>query len=65
MITYEYTEGRRDSVIIVRLDGKIAGRIKPVEVDGQRKWQYFPDRSKTGGEIFDTLGACQRSLETE
>jgi len=43
----------------VRLDGKIAGKIK--SVDGG--WQYFPSGSKKGGEIYTKLEDVMHSLE--
>lgn len=71
IIEYQYTEGRRDVPIAVRVDGKIVGDIKPVwdkRVDLTQKqelngWQYVPRGQKTGGKIFATLQACQDSLK--
>lgn len=62
MIEYLYTEGKigdRNTPIPVRMNGKRVGTIKPV--DGG--WQYFPINHKQGGEIFDTIGKVQKSLE--
>lgn len=48
----------------VKLDGKVIGTIRTVErlhhPDG---YQYFPKGQKTGGELFNTLGACKLSLK--
>lgn len=63
MIEYEYTEGRKDCAIRVRIDGRLTGTIKPVSVDRMRGWQYFPKGQREGGEIFLTVKECQRSLE--
>jgi hypothetical protein len=60
-IEYQYTEGRKDVPIAVRIDGKILGDIKPVEGG----WQYVPRGSKVGGDIFATISQVQRSLGNE
>jgi len=46
--------------VVVRLDGKIVGKIKYDEKT--RLWSYYPTGS-TPGEGFTTLEACQRSLQ--
>lgn len=61
MIEYEYTEGTYCAPIRVRLDSRFVGEIRPV-LNG---WRYFPKGSKDGGEVFNTVIDCQRSLETE
>lgn len=61
MIEYEYTEGRHDAPVRVRLDGKIVGTIQPV-LNG---WRYYPKGSKEGGQAYSTIGEVQRSLEDE
>ena len=59
MIEYQYTEGKWDIPIKVRIDGVIIGEIKPIK----KGWQYFPNGQKEGGDIFETLLECQKSLE--
>jgi hypothetical protein len=44
----------------VYLDKKLIGKIK--ELPNNRGYQYFPTGSKTGGEIFERLRDCKRSL---
>jgi len=61
LIEYLYTEGRNDVPIKVRLDGIISGTIKPVK----NGWQYFPKDHKKGGEIFNTVALCQKSLKDD
>jgi len=58
-IEYLYTEGKNNVPISVRLNKRICGTIKPVKGG----WQYFPLNHKKGGEIFETIGQVQRSLE--
>ena len=58
MLTYLYTEGRNDVDVKVRLDGKFIGTIKPE--DGG--WRYYPKGQSVGGDLFKTLGLCQKSL---
>jgi hypothetical protein len=59
MIEYRYTEGDRNANVLVRLDGKIVGEIRKEE----GVWRYYPKGSKDGGEGFNTLRACLKSLE--
>jgi hypothetical protein len=42
----------------VRLDGKVVGEIRVVS----NGYQYFPTGEKTGGEVFQNIEACKRSL---
>ena len=63
MIDYEYIEGRKGFHLNVRLDSRVVGRIRPIETDSGRKWQYFPNRAREGGELFPSLDECKRSLE--
>ncbi len=46
-------------VIVVKLLEKVVGEIRH-DPDG---WRYYPKGSKTGGEAFADLPACQKSLE--
>lgn len=57
-IEHLYTESNPNAPVLVRLDGRVVGEIRPVEGG----WQYVPKGAKEGGEIFVTLGGCQRSL---
>lgn len=43
----------------VKLGGKKIGEIRN---EKENEFQYFPKGSKTGGEIFSTLQACEDSL---
>jgi hypothetical protein len=64
MIEYETIEGRRGIwQILVRLDGKITGRIKLVEGG----FRYFPKGSRKGlaGELFKSVSEVQVSLESD
>lgn len=54
-----------DSVYTVKLGGRVVGKIRPIDVSGKRLWQYFPKGSRTGGEPFEKLVECQRSLESK
>jgi len=47
--------------IQVRQDGKIIGEIRKVSGG----FQYFPKGHKEGGDIFSTLLAVKKSLESE
>ena len=47
--------------VVVILDGKIVGKIRPVEGG----YAYQPKTAGVVGETFPTLRACQRSLEAE
>ncbi len=58
-IEYQYTEGRHDIPVPVRLNGRRVGTIKPVNGG----WQYFPLNHKQGGEVFATITKVQKSLE--
>lgn len=64
--------------IKVRLDGKHIGDIKVTQIPECSKkhnsysitnqiavvyYQYFPKGSKVGGEVFDSLEKCKRTLE--
>lgn len=52
--------------VIVKLDGKAIGTIKPVKYpNGDPGWQYFPKGTKIGGDIYSTLATCQLSLGSE
>lgn len=43
---------------IVKLDGKVVGKIKEVKTG----WQYFPKGQKTGGDICSSKFACMQTL---
>lgn len=58
MITYEHKV--KLSSVVVKLDGRIVGRIRKVEGG----WSYFPKWQSEGGEVFTTLRECQKSLES-
>jgi len=61
MIEYLYKEGVEPcsrEPLKVRVDGRIVGEIRKVEGG----FQYFPKGQKTGGEIFKSVSAVQRSL---
>ena len=66
MIEYQYTEGKPNADVKVRLDGKVIGEIRrevfPLPNGG---WRYFPKGWKVGGELFSSLGKCQKSLSSE
>jgi hypothetical protein len=47
--------------VVVILEGKIVGKIRPVEGG----YAYQPKNAGVVGETFTTLRACQKSLETE
>jgi len=47
--------------ISVFLDQRCVGHIKAVKGG----YQYFPARSKKGGEVFETVFDCKQSLEFE
>jgi len=64
LIEYLYTEGKigdRNTLIRVRLDGKYADDIKPVD----NGWQYFPKGKNQGGLVYKTITEVQRSLKSE
>lgn len=44
----------------VKLDGKPVGTIRHFHEKG---YQYTPDRQKQGGEFFQSLHECKRSLQ--
>ena len=48
--------------VVVILDGKIVGKIRPVDEGG---YAYQPKNAGVAGETFPTLRECQKSLETE
>jgi hypothetical protein len=55
------------TVTEVKLDGKVVGTIKQVNVSKVESfvkigWQYFPKGKGMGGEIFETKGECMHSL---
>ncbi len=52
---------KKGAETIVKINNKVVGTIK--EVKGS--FQYFPKGQKTGGEIFDNLFKCIKSLEEE
>ena len=58
IISYDYSDKNKIKVL---LEGKIAGAIN-LEKGG---WRYFPKGQKLGGDLFDTLRECQKSLESE
>jgi hypothetical protein len=47
--------------VVVILEGKIVGKIRPVEGG----YAYQPKNAGVVGETFSTLRACQKSLEVE
>lgn len=53
--------------LVVRLAGKIAGRIRGGETNhnGKLGYRYYPKKSTTGGEWFQTMRECQGSLEAK
>jgi hypothetical protein len=57
MITYK---PQSDGSIRVLVDGKVAGTIRRI---GTLGWQYKPRGTSYGGEYFQTLESCKRSLE--
>ena len=63
MIEYEYTEGNRNANVRVRFDGKIVGEIRKEKSRCFEGWRYYPKGEKNGGELFESLRACQKSLE--
>jgi len=52
---------KSNSIITVKLDKKIVGEIRPVTGG----WQYYPKGQKTGGEVFEKLSLCKKSLTEE
>lgn len=46
----------------VKLDGKIVGVIKKSGDAKGYGWRYFPKGDKIGGEPFQYLHQCQKSL---
>lgn len=61
-ITYKTIGPNAQRGLHVYLDGRKVGTIK--RADGFReKWQYFPSRSKHGGQVFDSIAAVKKSLE--
>lgn len=64
MIEYLYQEGVRAcerEPLKVRLNGCIVGEIRKVTGG----YQYFPKLCKTGGDVFPSVVAVQRSLADE
>lgn len=65
MISYRDQNGRKNSKgdrlwnVDVLLEGKIVGEIRHVATG----YVYFPKGQRTGGETFDTLALCKKSLE--
>ena len=51
--------------ITVKLDGKVVGEIKNTTILGKTYYQYRHKGSKSGGESFNTLEACKKSLIEE
>lgn len=47
----------------VLLDGRKIGTIKLESEAGGVGYRYYPKNSKFGSDLFETLAACQRSLE--
>lgn len=58
MITFTQIDPK---TIHVLLDGKRVGEIRSVEGG----FQYFPKGQKKGGEVFQTLIDCKKSLSDE
>ena len=65
MITYKEqheTYGKNRWLIVhVLLGGKRVGVIRK-ETDG---WRYWPKGSDTGGQLFPSIAAVKKSLESE
>ncbi len=60
MITYETKlKNKKAHALRVLLDGKQVGEIRMFS----GCFQYFPNGSSSGGEIFNTLEECKKSLE--
>ncbi len=57
MITYQ--ENRKAGTELVKLDGKIVGKIRPV-VGG---FQYFPNGQKDGGAVWPSVARCKLDIE--
>lgn len=60
-ITFIAKTKEPNSIITVKLDKKIIGEIRPVTGG----WQYYPKGMKKGGEVFENLSLCQKSLTEE
>lgn len=68
MIEYERKRKRdMDSPVTVKLDGKIAGEIRPIRPIRDSiniyGWRYFPKGQVVGGEAFRTLRDCKMDIE--
>lgn len=57
MITY--TPEKLPGIITVKLDGKVVGHIRK----GEDGFRYTPKGQRVGGEAFETLRDCKRSIE--
>lgn len=64
MLTYDYIENSNRDIlkIIVKLDRKKIGEIRQ---NSDKKWQYFPNGKKIGGEQFKHFSQVQKTLETD
>lgn len=61
--TLVYKPSKNKRVTFVYLAGKRIGRIREFNYTGQSSgFQYFPNGSKSGGDIFPTLFECKKSL---
>lgn len=64
MITYVDKTSKNifsNNHVVVKLDGKSIGKI--IQVDNG--FQYFPNNSKNGGEIYPNVNDVKQSLEAE
>ena len=64
MITYKTTNTYPLKCVAVYLDKKYVGDIfeRTWTLFG-KGWQYFPKGQKEGGEMFQSLALCKKSLE--
>jgi len=60
MIEYKIDKGNTLKIFVL-LDKKRVGYIKKQE----EGWQYFPNKQKKGGEIFEKLQDLKDSLEED
>lgn len=58
MITYEM---RGSNHILVRLEGKLAGEIKPIGTG----YAYYPKGGRGHGEVMASVDLVKHSLETD
>jgi hypothetical protein len=52
-------------VTVVYLEGRAVGQIKPMpKTNLEQGFAYFPNGSKTQGDVFPTIERVKRSIET-